>query len=152
MNLVTDRSACQTPNLKNFAAIGAFLTVIIFTACGGGAAPSAPDLTPCGPAEPGLAKPPQLPAGFPNPRGVTYTEAEKAGPSDIIQGYFNGDLPSGFKTYRGAFERSAYDVIKDEQEARDAEVFFAGRGRSGQVRLDADCKGRTNLTITIRPS
>jgi hypothetical protein len=151
MNPVTNRSAPRTPNLKHLGAMGAFVTVLVFAACGGGG-PAVPELTPCGPAGPGLARPPKLPAGFPNPRGVTYTEAEKAGPSDIIQGYLNGDLPTGFQTYRSAFRGSGYDVIKDEQEARDAEVFFAGRGRSGQVRLDADCEGRTNLTITIRPS
>ncbi len=152
MSPVTFRSLPRQSNREQLIFLTAFVAMILFSACGGGAAPSAPDLRPCGPAEPGLAKPPKLPTGFPNPRGVTYTEAEKAGPSDIIQGYFNGDLPSGFKTYRGAFERSPFDVLKEEQEARDAEVFFGGRGRSGQVRLDADCKGRTNLTITIRPS
>ncbi len=148
MNLPTDPSA---RHLKQLPAVGLLLAALLFSACGGGGTP-APELTPCGPAAPGLSKPPKLPAGFPNPRGVTYTEAEKAGPSDIIQGYFNGDLPTGFKTYRGAFEQSPFDVLKEEQEARDAEVFFGGRGRSGQVRLDADCTGRTNLTITIRPS
>jgi hypothetical protein len=152
MNPVMDHSARQTPNLKYLGAMGSLVTVLILAACGGGGTTHDRELAPCGPAEPALSKPPKLPAGFPNPRGVTYTEAEKAGPSDILQGYINGDLPTGFQTYRSAFEGSGYDVIKDEQEARDAEVFFAGRGRSGQVRLDADCEGRTNLTITIRPS
>lgn len=150
MNPPIPRSARQTANLWRVAV--AFVAVIVFAACGGGGGTSTPELTPCGPAEPGLTKPPRLPGGFPDPPNVTYTEAEKAGPSDIIQGYFDGDLPAGFLTYRNAFRGSGYDVIKDEQEAQDAEVFFAGKGRSGQVRLDAECQGRTNVTITIRPS
>ena len=151
MSPVTFRSLPRPSNREQPIFLAALVAMILFSACRGSGTP-VPELTPCGPAEPALSKPPKLPAGFPNPRGVTYTEAEKAGPSDIVQGYFSGDLPTGFKTYTADFERSPYDVIKDEQEARDAEVFFSGRGRSGQVRLDADCRGRTNLTITIRPS
>ena len=150
MNPPTRRSARQTANLLRV--LPAFVVMIMVAGCGDGGGTTAPDLPPCGPPERALTRPPKLPGSFPNPRGVTYTEAEKAGPSDIIHGYFNGDLRTGFRTYRNAFQGSGYDVIKDEQEARDAEVFFAGEGRSGQVRLDADCAGRTNITITIRPS
>ena len=133
----------------------ALLAVVLLSACGGGGpGPRAQGdrTTPCGPAERELKRPPTLPEGFPNPSQVTYTKAEKAGPSDIIEGYFNGELSTAFSVYRSAFEGSGYDVIKDEQEAQDAEVFFAGQGRSGQVRLDEECEGRANVTITIRPS
>ena len=142
--------------LRTLPGVLALVFVILFAACGGGGpgADGAQDVqTPCGPAEPSLTRPPRLPTGFPNPSQVTYTEAEKAGPSDIIQGYFRGDLAGAFSTYRTAFEGTAgYAITKDEQEERDAEVFFAGRGTSGQVKLEEDCRGRVTLRITIRPS
>ncbi|HEX2069863.1 MAG TPA: hypothetical protein VHH54_06635, partial [Actinomycetota bacterium] len=123
MSPVTFRSLPRPLNREQQIFLTALVAMMLFSACGGGATLPVEELPPCGPAEPALSKPPELPSGFPNPPGVTYTEAEKAGPSDIIQGYFIGDLPTGFKTYRGAFEQSPYDVLKDEQEARDAEVF-----------------------------
>ena len=147
------------PSIGKLRVAVALVAVAIFTACGGGgpetegersAEPGA--TSECGPAEPALATRPKLPEGFPSPAGVTYTKAEKAGPSDLIEGYFNGDLSTAFTEYRTAFEGSGYDITKDEQEERDAEVFFAGKGTSGQVRLEGECEGRVDVRITIRPS
>lgn len=92
-----------------------------------------------------------IPDGFPTPDGTTYTGGEEAGPSFIAEGYIDGDLQEAFDAYHSAFEDAGYDVTKDEKEDRDAEVFFAGEGTTGQVNMFADCEGRTKLRITIRP-
>ena len=92
-----------------------------------------------------------VPESFPKPEGVVYTGGEEAGPSFIAEGVFDGDLPDAFEAYKSGFEDSGYDVTKEEQEDRDAEVFFAGEGTTGQVNLFADCETQTKLRITIRP-
>ena len=92
-----------------------------------------------------------IPEAFPQPDGTTYTGGDKVGPSFVAEGYFDGDLPEAFDSYEQAFEDAGYDVTKDEQEERDAEVFFAGEGTTGQVNMFAECEGRTKLRITIRP-
>ena len=89
---------------------------------------------------------------FPMPDGVTYTGGGEAGPSFIAEGYFDGDLPDAFEAYESAFTDAGYDITKDEQEDRDAEVFFENDSSSGQVNMFAECEGRTKLRITIRPA
>ena len=134
----------------------AVLMVVVFglVACGGekdkeeAAAEQA-----CGP-KPAATKTvhPKLPAKFPTPKGVLYTESKKTGPSTVVSGYRNGGVESAYDAYKSAFPSAGYDVTKDEREEVDAEVNFSGGGSTGQVKLLQTCRGRTNVTITIRPA
>lgn len=96
---------------------------------------------------------PELPAGFPSPDEVTYTDSRVAGPSTIVEGYWEADISEAFTGYRDAFEgASGYEITRDEQERDDAEVFFASDANTGQVKLREECAGRTTVSITIRPA
>lgn len=106
----------------------------------------------CGVAPAALAGSTNLPAGFPQPSSVTYTGTMAEGPSTVVSGYAKGDLDAAFGAYRTALGSSAFKVTKDEKDPRDAEVNFAGRGQSGQVKLSETCSGRVGVTITVRPS
>ena len=132
------------------------VTMLVFAACGGdndkgSEAGGEGDRPECSEAAP-AADVADLPADFPLPGEVTLTGESKAGPSTIIEGYFQADLEEAFPEYKDAFESSDYDITKDEQEADDAEIFFAKGDTNGQVNMFAECAGRTKLRITIRPS
>lgn len=120
-------------------------SLVVLAACGGGKQS-------CGPAPAALPGSPELPPGFPTPPEVTYTAERQAGPSRVVEGVIEDDLGSSFEAWRAAFERAdGYDVVKEEQEAADAEVNFAGGGTTGQVRLVDRCAEYLNLTVVIRP-
>ena len=54
--------------------------------------------------------------------------------------------------YESAFQDAGYTLTKSEQDPRDAELDWSGGNTTGEVKMDWPCKGRTELTITIRPS
>jgi hypothetical protein len=122
----------------------------LLAGCGGGEPASVTTSCPAAPRE--LAEAPALPPGFPSPPEVTYTQDLQAGPARIVRGYWSGDIDEAFDGYKEAFEASGYEVTKEEQEAVDAEVNFAGRGVSGQVKLLQSCRDRTDVSITARPA
>jgi hypothetical protein len=126
---------------------------LLIAGCGGepGTLPGA-DLSPCAGPLPAERDVKGVPAGFPKPEGALYTKAAPAGPSVIVEGFFDGDLGPSFDAWRNAFEESDWTITKDERETVDAEVFFARGEINGQVNMFAECEGRTRLTITIRPS
>lgn len=108
---------------------------------------------PCGAAPVALSTPPALPIDFPKPSAVTYTSAEQAGPSLIVGGHHTGDLGEAFDDYKASFSgQTTFEVTKDEREEDDAEVFFASASSTGQVKLEAECEGRTEVRITLRPA
>jgi hypothetical protein len=105
----------------------------------------------CGAAPAAMSGDPTLPEGFPTPSEVTYTGEEESGPSNIVEGHWDGEIEDAYEGYKSAFDDAGYDVTKDEREEVDAEVNFAGGGSDGQVKLIQECEGRTSVSITIRP-
>lgn len=100
---------------------------------------------------PAAADIPDLPETFPVLGEAVLTSSSQAGPSQIVEGYFQADLDEAFPEYEEAFEAAGYEITKDEREENDAEIFFAGDDTTGQVNMFAECEGRTKLRITIRP-
>jgi hypothetical protein len=95
----------------------------------------------------------RLPDSFPEVKGATYTRTQAAGPTEIVDGYYEGRLRDAYRAYKAAFRRARYYVIFDELEANDSEVTYLGGGRTGQVALRRTCRedGRISLHITSRP-
>src|SRR5215210_6744009 len=79
----------------------------------------------CGAAPAALSGEPQLPEGFPTPDGVTYTDDREAGPSRIVEGYWETEIEDAYEGYREALEDADYEITDDEREEVDAEVNFA---------------------------
>jgi hypothetical protein len=99
---------------------------------------------------------PGLPSDFPDVEGMTYTKSQTAGPSEIADGYYEGDLRSAYEAWKSALEDAGYTITFDEVEAHDSEVAYRGGAdrRSGIVALRNTCKegGRISVHITSRPA
>jgi hypothetical protein len=94
-----------------------------------------------------------LPAGFPTVDGVTLTKSSDAGPSHVVDGFYEGELQDAYDGYKDGFEQAGYTVVFDEIEDHDSEISYEGDGRTGQVALREDCEeeGRLTVHITNRP-
>jgi hypothetical protein len=128
--------------------------MLVFVACGGDDEGEGEegDLAACSSEIPAAADVSDLPANFPIPGEVVLTGSSEAGPSQVIEGYFQADMDEAFPEYKEAFEGAGYEITKEEQEEDDAEIFFSGDDTTGQVNMFAECTGRTKLRITIRPA
>jgi hypothetical protein len=102
-----------------------------------------------------LAKAPELPPTWPEIDGVTYTKQSVRGPTNIIEGYFAGDVSDGHGAFKDGLEAAGFDILFDELEADrgDAEVAWKGQDRSGQVALRDQCgdSEKVYVRITNRP-
>jgi len=114
------------------------------------AAASAPVCVMTATVEPSASK---LPSDFPTPDGVTYHETKAAGPSQVVNGTYEGDLDSAYDAYEQAVESAGYDVLFKEKEEDDAEISYKGGGTTGQIALRAVCGEEDKLVvhITSRP-
>jgi len=93
-----------------------------------------------------------LPSGFPKPDGVTYLKASKAGPSNVVDGTYDGDLDAAYDAYDKAVEDAGYNVLFKEKEQDDAEISYEGGGHTGQIALRDSCDDdKLAVHITNRP-
>ena len=100
-----------------------------------------------------LAGAPNLPSKFPMLDSVTYTQQSTQGPTEVVEGYFDGDVAAAHDEFKAGIERVGFVVLFDELEEHDSEVSWRGQGRSGQVGLRDECgdSDRTYVRITNRP-
>jgi hypothetical protein len=143
--------------VAGFAPLGLVLTVL--AGCGGGGENKSEEegANPAATAActgSALTGSPKLPAGFPQVEHVTYTVQRTQGPTDVVEGYFEGELKDAYDEYKKELEGAGYKILFDELEEHDSEVSWSGEGRSGQVALREDCadKDKIYVHITNRPA
>ena len=98
----------------------------------------------------------KLPPSFPQIEEdkLTYTQESEVGPTQVIEGYFNGDVEEAHEEFQKELKASGYDILFDEVEAPDdSEISWKGEGRTGQVAMRNECgeSDKTYIHITNRP-
>jgi len=143
-----------------FAVLG--LAVVALSGCGGGGDESSASATEsdlneraqaaCTGSE--LSAAPKLPASFPQVENATYTQQKTQGPTDVVEGYFEGGLRDAHDEYKKELQASGFKILFDELEDHDSEVSWEGEGRSGQVALREECgdNDKIYVHITNRPA
>jgi hypothetical protein len=96
---------------------------------------------------------PKLPPSFPMVENTTLTRQSTEGPTELVEGYWKGDLKEAHDEYRKELQAVGYKILFDELEDHDSEVSWSGEGRTGQVALRDDCGGdKIYVHITNRPA
>ena len=85
---------------------------------------------------------------------TTLTKQSKQGPTEVVEGYWKGDLKEAHDEYLKEFKAAGYKVLFEElEDPNDSEVSWQGEGRTGQVALRNDCGGgKIYVHITNRPA
>ena len=91
----------------------------------------------------------KLPANFPKPDGVTYRVTKTTGPSEVVDGTYDGSLDDAYDAYEQAVEDAGYNVLFKEKEEKDAEISYEGEGTTGQIALRAVCGEDDKLVVHI---
>jgi len=93
-----------------------------------------------------------LPASFPKLDEITYVEAERRGPTAIVDGYYEGSLEEAYEEYKDAFEGAGYEILFDEIEEDDSEVSYRADDQTeGIVALRTCDNDNISVHITNRP-
>ncbi len=101
-----------------------------------------------------MTEEPKLPASFPQIEEdkLTYTQQSTQGPTNVIEGYFNGDVEEAHDEFEKEVEAAGYDILFNELEEHDSEISWKGEGRTGQIALREECgeSDKTYVRITNR--
>jgi hypothetical protein len=139
------------------ASVVALLVVLVVTGCGGSgggkqeaANPQAAAACKGSP----LSGTPKLPSSFPRVENVTYTKQSARGPTQVVEGYFEGSVADAHDEYLKELKTAGFKILFEELEEHDSEVSWNGEGRSGQVALREDCgsSDKIYVHITNRPA
>ena len=96
----------------------------------------------------------KLPPSFPMVENLTYTMQSTEGPTDVVEGYFHGDVKEAHDEFKKELQGAGFKILFDELEEHDSEVSWQGEGRTGQVALREECGegDKTYVHITNRPA
>jgi hypothetical protein len=101
-----------------------------------------------------MAEEPKLPASFPQIEEdkLTYTQQSTQGPTNVIEGYFSGDVEEAHDEFEKEVKAAGYDILFNELEEHDSEISWKGEGRTGQIALRKECgeSDKTYVRITNR--
>ena len=103
-----------------------------------------------------LSEDPRLPPSFPQIEAekLTYTRQKTEGPTEVIEGYFNGDVEAAHEEFQKELEGVGFTILFNELEEHDSEISWQGEGRTGQVAMREECgeSDKTYVHITNRPA
>ena len=103
-----------------------------------------------------LSEAPKLPPSFPQIEEdkLTYTQQSTVGPTEVIEGYFNGDVKEAHEEFEKELKAAGYDILFNELEDHDSEISWKGEERTGQVAMREECgeSDKTYVHITNRPA
>ena len=69
-----------------------------------------------------LSEAPRLPSGWPDMGEVTFTQQRTQGPTEVVEGYFDGDIEAAHDDCKRELEAAGYKIVFDELEEHDSEV------------------------------
>jgi len=139
--------------MRRRSLVGAVLLAAALTlaaGCGGGKKESEGTKLACKAAA--TSEPTGLPAAFPVPGELTFTEVRKDGPTNVVDGYWSSGLDEAYKEFGDQVKEAGYTILFQEKEKDDAEISYKGSGRTGQIALREDCSESetTRVHITSR--
>ena len=136
--------------------------VIVFAGCGGGGkkgeteSVNAQAKAACDGAALADTEKLKLPPSFPQIEAdkLTYTKQSTEGPTNVVEGYFHGDVKEAHDEFQKELKGAGYAILFNELEAHDSEISWKAEGRTGQVAMREECGSpdKTYIHITNRPA